>query len=143
MKSMDEKLNSDHKLMSIFSHLAILIPNIGIVAPIFIWLTQREKSKFIRFHAMQAIFFQMLFFLLLMLSIFIGIILMAVAIMLANNSGSEPGVFFWISMGIVNFYFPLWFIFSIYAIVASVKSFRGKRFKYWIIGRIIEKRIYE
>lgn len=140
---MNEKLNSDHKLMSMLSHLAMLIPNVGMIVPVAIWLTQKEKSKFIRFHAVQAIFFQLLFFILLMLSLFIGIILMAVSIMLANNSGSEPGLFFWISMGIVNFYFPLWFIFSIFAIIAGVKSFRGKRFRYFIIGKIIEKRVYE
>lgn len=38
---------------------------------------------------------------------------------------------------------PLWIIFSIYAIVAGVKSFIGKIFRYTIIGRIIEKMIYE
>ena len=141
---MNEKIKSDDKLMSMLSHLAILIPNIGIIAPIVIWLTQKEKSKFIRYNAIQAIFFQLLFFILLMLSIFIGIILMAISIILANAStGGEPGVFFWVSMGIINLYFPLWFFFSIYAIVAAVKSFKGKKFRYLIIGKIIEKRVYK
>jgi uncharacterized Tic20 family protein len=141
---MNEKIKSDDKLMSILSHLAILIPNIGILAPIVIWLTQKEKSKFVRYNAIQAIFFQLLFFILLMLSIFIGIILMAISIMLANSSsGGEPGAFFWVSMGIINLYFPLWFFFSIYALVAAVKSYRGKRFRYLIIGKIVEKRVYK
>ena len=141
---MNEKIKSDDKLMSILSHLAILIPNIGILAPIVIWLTQKEKSKFVRYHAIQAIFFQLLFFILLMLSLFIGIILMAISLMFANvSSGGEPGTFFWVSMGIMNLYFPLWFFFSIYAIVAAVKSYRGKIFRYLIIGRIVEKRVYK
>ena len=141
---MDEKIKSDDKLMSMFSHLAILIPNIGILAPIVIWFTQKEKSKFVRYNALQAIFFQLLFFILLMLSIFVGIILMAISIILANASpGGEPGVFFWVSMGIMNLYFPLWFFFSIYAIVGAVKSFKGKTFRYLIIGKIIENRVYK
>ena len=141
---MNEKIKSDDKLMSILSHLAILIPNIGILAPIVIWLTQKEKSKFVRYNAIQAIFFQLLFFILLMLSLFIGIILMAISLMFANvSSGGEPGTFFWVSMGIMNLYFPLWFFFSIYAIVAAVKSYRGKIFRYLIIGRIVEKRVYK
>ena len=45
-------------------------------------------------------------------------------------------------MVIVNLYFPLWLIFSIYAVVAGVKSFKGKIFRYLAIGRIIEKRVY-
>ena len=141
---MNEKIKSDDKLMSILSHLAILIPNIGILAPIVIWLTQKEKSKFVRYHAIQAIFFQLLFFILLMLSLFIGIILMAISLMLTNvGNGGEPGAFFWVSMGIMNLYFPLWFFFSIYAIVAAVKSYRGKIFRYLIIGKIVEKRVYK
>ena len=140
---MNEKLNSDHKLMSMLSHLAILIPNIGMIAPIVVWLTQKDKSRFIRYHAIQAIFFQLLFFVLLMLSVFIGIILMAVSLIFLNaDTVGEPGALFWISMVIMNFYFPLWFIFSIYAIVAGIKSFRGKKFRYLIIGKIIEKRVY-
>jgi uncharacterized Tic20 family protein len=141
---MKEKLKSDDKLLSMLSHLAILIPNIGILAPIVIWFTQKDKSKFVRYNAIQAIFFQLLFFLLLMLSIFIGIILMAVSLILTNaTSGGEPGTFFWVSMVIVNFYFPLWFFFSIYAIVAAVKSYKGKIFRYLVIGKIIEKRVYK
>lgn len=141
---MKEKIKSDEKLMSILSHLAILIPNIGILAPIVIWLTQKEKSKFVRYHAVQAIFFQLLFFILLMLSLFIGIILMAISLIFANvSSGGEPGTFFWVSMGIMNLYFPLWFFFSIYAIIAAVKSYRGKIFRYLIIGKIVEKRVYK
>jgi len=107
--------------MSMLSHLAILIPNIGVLAPIVIWFTQKEKSKFVRCNALQAIFFQLLFFILLMLSIFIGIILMAVSLILANaSSGGEPGV-----------------------LVGAVKSFKGKTFRYLVIGKIIEKRVYK
>ena len=141
---MNEKINSDNKLMSLISHLAIIIPNIGIIAPIVIWITQKDKSKFVRFNAIQAIFFQLVFFILIMLSIFVGLILMFVSIPLMNASpNGEPGVLFWVSMGIMNLYFPLWFFFSIYAIVAAVKSYKGKIFRYLIIGRIIEKRVYK
>jgi len=39
-------------------------------------------------------------------------------------------------------YFPLGIIFGIYAAVASTKSFKGRIFKYAIIGRIIERKVY-
>jgi len=139
---MSEKINSDDRLMSMLSHLSVLIPNIGIIAPIVIWVTQKDKSKFVRFNAIQAIFFQLVFFILIMLSIFIGFILMFISLpSLTANPDAAPGVLFWVSMGILNLYFPLWFFFSIYAIVAAVKSFKGKIFRYIIIGKIIEKRV--
>lgn len=137
---MSEDKKSDDKLMSLISHLAVIIPNIGVVAPIVIWITQKDRSEFVRFNAIQAIFFQLVFFALIMLSVIIGFILMFIAIPLM---GEEPTVLFWVSMGIMSLYFPLWILFSVYAIVAGVKSFRGKIFRYLIIGRIIERRVYK
>lgn len=141
---MVEKLESDEKLMSLLSHLSIVIPNIGIIAPIVIWITQKNKSKFIRFNAIQAIFFQLVFFILIMLSVFIGLILMLISLpVITKNPDAAPGILFWVSMGVMNLYFPFWLIFSIYAVVAAIRSFKGKMFRYIIIGKLVEKRIYK
>ena len=141
---MVEKLKSDEKLMSLLSHLAIVIPNIGIIAPIVIWVTQKDKSKFVRFNAIQAIFFQLVFFVLIMLSVFIGLIFMFISLpVIIKNPDAAPGVLFWVSMGVMNLYFPLWLIFSIYAVIAAIRSFKGKIFRYIIIGKLVEKRIYK
>jgi len=141
---MVEKLKSDEKLMSLLSHLAIVIPNIGIIAPIVIWVTQKDKSKFVRFNAIQAIFFQLVFFVLIMLSVFIGLIFMFISLpVIIKNPDAAPGVLFWVSMGVMNLYFPLWLIFSLYAVIAAIRSFKGKIFRYIIIGKLVEKRIYK
>jgi len=136
---MKEKIKSDDKLMSLISHLSILIPNVGVIVPAVIWITKKDKSDFVRFNAIQALFFQLVFFVLIMLSIFAGTILMIIAIFLM---GEEPSVLFWVSMGITYLFVPFWLIFSIIAVVAGVKSFKGSIFKYPIIGRTIEKRVY-
>jgi len=141
---MNEKISLEEKLMSLLSHLSIIIPNIGVIAPIIIWVTQKDKSKFLRFNAIQAIFFQLVFFVLVMLSVFTGVILMLVStFIITKNPDAAPGALFWVSMGIVYLYFPLWIIFVIYAVVAAVKSFKGRIFRYLIIGRIIERKIYK
>ena len=139
---MKEKLTIEEKLMSVLSHISIVIPNIGILAPIIIWITQKEKSQFTRFNAIQAIFFQLIFLALTMITVIVGLILMFVSLPALTSSPNEaPGTLFWVSMGIMTLYFPLWIIFSIYGIVASVKSFKGKKFKYKVIGRIIENKV--
>lgn len=124
--------------------ISILIPNIGIIAPIIIWVNQKDKSKFVKFHAIQAIFYQLAFFILMMLFIFTGIILMLISMpILSANPNAEPGTLFFISMIFMFLYFPLWFFFAIYAVVAAVKSYKGKVFRYLIIGKIIEKKVYK
>ncbi len=141
---MEPKLSSDQKLMALLSHLSILIPNIGILVPVIIWLTNKEKSDFLKFHALQAIFFQLIFFILMMLFIFIGVIMMLAAIPWFELSSSpEPGILFFLSMVFMFMYFPLWIIFGIYAIIASIKSYTGKIFKYALIGKIVERKVYK
>lgn len=140
---MELEISKEEKLMALLSHLSIFVPNIGILAPIIIWVTNKEKSNFVRFNALQAIFFQLIFFILMMLFIFVGIILMLVAIPWFDlSSNAEPGILFFLSMVFMFMYFPLWIIFGIYAAVASAKSFKGRIFKYAIIGRIIERKVY-
>jgi len=139
----EEKISMEDKIMALLSHLSILIPNIGILAPIVIWVTNKDKSRFVRFNALQSIFFQLIFFLLMMFFIFIGVILMLIAIPWFDlSSNAEPGILFFISMVFMFMYFPLWLIFGIYAVVASVKSFKGNIFRYAIIGRIFERKVY-
>lgn len=141
---MNEEITSEEKLMSLLSHLSILIPNIGVIAPIVIWITQKDKSKFVRFNAIQAIFYQLAFFVLMMLFMFTGIILMLISMpILIANPNADPGTLFFISMIFMFLYFPLWFFFAIYAVVAAVKSYKGKVFRYLIIGKIIEKKVYK
>ena len=140
---MELEISKEEKLMALLSHLSIFIPNIGILALIIIWVTNKEKSNFVRFNALQAIFFQLIFFILMMLFIFVGIILMLIAIPWFDlSSNAEPGILFFLSMVFMFMYFPLWIIFGIYAVVASAKSFKGRIFKYAIIGRIIERKVY-
>ena len=140
---MNEKISKEEKLMALLSHMSIFIPNVGILAPIIIWVTNKEKSDFVRFHALQAIFFQLIFFILMMLFMFAGIILMLAAIPWFDlSSNAEPGIVFFLSMVFMFMFFSLWIIFGIYAIVASVKSYMGKIFKYALIGNIIKRKVY-
>ncbi|MBN1299253.1 MAG: DUF4870 domain-containing protein [Actinobacteria bacterium] len=113
--------------MALLSHLSIFIPNIGLLAPIIIWVTNKEKSDFVRFHALQAIFFQLIFFILMMLFMFAGVILMLASIPWFDlSSNAEPGAVFFLSMIFMFMFFPLWIIFGIYAAVASVKVIKAK-----------------
>jgi len=62
---------------------------------------------------------------------------------LIANPNAEPGALFFVSMIFFFLYFPIWFIFIIYAIVGAVLSYQGKIFRYILIGKIIENKIYK
>jgi uncharacterized Tic20 family protein len=50
----------DDQFMAALCYASFVIPVIGIVVPFVIWLTQRERSPYLRFQAMQAFAFQLL-----------------------------------------------------------------------------------
>ena len=62
MDEMTETVQSstqDEKIMAAIGHATIIWPVVGIVAPLVVWATQREKSRFIAFQALQATVYHM------------------------------------------------------------------------------------
>jgi hypothetical protein len=50
--------NQEEKVMAALAHIAILLPLMGLVAPIVIWATQKDKSAYVNFQALQAVAYQ-------------------------------------------------------------------------------------
>jgi len=51
--------NQNDKIMAALGHISVLLPLLGLIAPIIIWTTQKEKSKYVSFQALQAIAYQL------------------------------------------------------------------------------------
>ena len=58
----------DERILAALAHGSILLPLWGLIGAVIIWVTQREKSRFIRFQALQATVYQIV----LILSWFAG-----------------------------------------------------------------------
>lgn len=95
----------DENLMAAISHLGILLG--GTLIALFIWLTQRDKSDYVRIHAKQALMFQVSI-------IFLSILLFITII----------GIIF------VPF---LWLAFFVYILYAAYQAYQGKDFRYVVI----------
>jgi uncharacterized Tic20 family protein len=51
--------SQDERLLAAVAHAAALLPFFGIIVPLYIWITQKDWSKCVRFHAIQALVHQM------------------------------------------------------------------------------------
>jgi uncharacterized Tic20 family protein len=51
--------SQDERLLAAVAHCAALLPFLGVIVPLYIWITQQDWSKFVRFHAIQALVHQM------------------------------------------------------------------------------------
>ena len=138
----------DERVMAALSHISALLPLMGVVAPIIIWVTQKEKSKYIAFQSLQALAFQLSMVLAWFIGMgcymfsFFGLILGMPLSSPPNSSASSSPLFVvlfaipFIVMGLISIG---GFIFVVYGIIGAVRSFQGKPFRYAFIGRRVER----
>jgi uncharacterized Tic20 family protein len=138
----------DERVMAALAQISVLVPFLGVIAPIVIWVTQKDKSRYVEFQSLQAIAFQLT----MILAWFIGMgcymcsfFSMFLAIPLASSIESSPSVspLFGVTMFTPFIVFGLiffgGFLFILYGIVAAVMTFQGRPFRYAIIGRRVER----
>jgi len=142
----NSEVSSDEKLLGMLAHLSIFLG--GIILPIILWATQKDKSQFVRFHSLQAIFYHIAYGVVMVLYVILMLIVMLVfgfgfGIFKTAHHGSEPGAGFFIMM--IAFYIGLFGVifFGIgYAIYLGVKTYKGKLIKVLFIGNIIYEKVY-
>ena len=147
----------DERLFAALSHVTVLLPFMGILAPVIIWATQKEKSEYVKFHALQALFYQLALILLAVLgwicyflSFFLsfgGMFLGMFSIPLAA-AGGEPEnpllmiIAFLLTMIPIAIPFLtlglmliLAVFFVVYGIVGAINAMQGNDFTYLFIGK--------
>jgi len=135
-------IKSDEKMLAMFSHFSLFFG--GILLPLIFWLTNKDKSKFVTFHSLQALWFHVAY---VVLIVVISVIVLfggfGLSILAGASGSSEMSVFMIIAM--IAFYGLLFlFIFGGigYSIYMGIKSYQGLDVKYPIIGKMVQKRVY-
>jgi len=162
----------EEKIMAALSHATIIWPVMGIIAPLIIWATQREKSPFVAFQALQAAVYHMTLILaglvcgVCYLFTYFGMIIGALGMPLSmlftlppEGAGAEdlpPEAAVGMILGfMVMFFFYLlvfglmalgvvaWLAYISYGLYGAVASLRGKEFRYVILGPRLERYLEE
>ena len=60
--------SQNDKIMAALAHISAVLPFVGIIAPIIIWATQKDKSEYVAFQSLQAVAYQLV----MILAWFIG-----------------------------------------------------------------------
>jgi uncharacterized Tic20 family protein len=158
----------DEKIMAALGHATIIWPGMGILAPVIIWATQREKSRFAAFQALQAAVYHMTLVLAGLacgvcyfcsyLGMMVGIIGMPASMfftMPAQGPTPEevpPAVLIPMllsSLGMLVFYLAIFGLFFLglavwvayigYGLYGAVATLQGKDFRYVILGPRLER----
>jgi len=149
----------DECILAALAHASVILPFWGLIGAIVIWATQREKSRFVGFQALQALVYQLAlivggflgvacymcsFFLIIFLVLPVGAYAIgAFATEGAANSDLLGGL-----LGIVMTTFPfcimgvlalVGFAYVFYGLYGAVRVLQGRDFRYAIIGRRLEQ----
>jgi uncharacterized Tic20 family protein len=141
-----EKINlsSEESWLAALSHAGILIPSLGFVVPLIVWITQREKSANLRFQSLQALTFQLLV-------AAVGVVLGALSGLFVGALGLLSGAFAFALQSETPFVLITGGQFLVFGgllclmglavllgIVAAIACLSGSNFRYPILGRRLE-----
>src|SRR5215510_1615873 len=140
--------NQNDKIMAALAHVSAILPFMGVIAPIVIWVTQKDKSEYVAFQALQAVVYQLS----MILAWFVGMscymlsfFTMFLGIPFAGESGQvDPSIAplfalgFMIPFLVFGAIFVGGALFVIYGLIAAIQVFQGKDFRYFIIGTRLE-----
>jgi uncharacterized Tic20 family protein len=142
-----ENPTSEEKVLAALAHASVLFAFFGPVGPTLIWVYQRNKSKYVRFHALQAMGYQALafwaFFIGIFLAAFGGIIITILITSISNIGTSDMSAFpFFLQPILMLGIFGLWGIFFLAGIVGAVFCMIDCDFSYPFIGRWLKGKLF-
>jgi uncharacterized Tic20 family protein len=128
------------------AHATIIWPTFGLIGPLVIWGTQREKSPFLAFQALQAAAYQ---FLLLIGGLLAGALYMcsflSMPITALLSAGFEEGAAiclpflgFSCTFGILFLLMLAWLAYVGYGLFAALSVLQGNEFRYAFLGPRLE-----
>jgi uncharacterized Tic20 family protein len=137
--------NQNDRIMAALAHISAVLPFMGVIAPIVIWATQKDKSEYVAFQALQAVVYQLMMILAWFVGMFcymLSFLGMFLTIPFAGDSVGpvSPGPSRFLVIGT---FFPFLVfgaifiggaIFVIYGVIAAIQVFQGKDFRYVFLG---------
>ncbi len=140
----------DERVIAAMAHGAAIIPFMGLVAAIVIWATQREKSAYVRFQALQAVAYQVSMVVLMFLAMgcymcsFFGMFLL-IPLSEASSIGAAEGIFAMLGVFspflIFGVFMLLQLALIVYGIIGAVRTLQGMDFEYIVIGKRVRQYI--
>jgi uncharacterized Tic20 family protein len=135
---------TEERVFAAVSHGSAVMMAWGVVIPLVIWILQREKSKFVKFHALQAMSFQLTQTPFSMVMMF-GLMIVYFAVTLTTGFHSAVigadnmfGLFasqFTLMAGM----FLVMAVYPVIGLVAAALIFTKRDFRYPILGAWLEK----
>jgi uncharacterized protein len=129
----DPSPTSEERTWAILAHLSILLNLVtgllGLLVALVIYLVYKDRSRYVAFHALQSLYFQLVFwFLAGMLATIIWVITIPLLLILVGFCLLPVAIFFSLV--------PIAAI--IYSTIGAIAVGQGDDFRYWLVGNWAE-----
>lgn len=142
-----ENPTSDEKVLAALAHASVFLSFLSPIGATLVWVFQRAKSKYVRYHALQAMGYQTLAYWVWFIGIFIlpfGIVglNLAIALVAGESSLSSPKAIFLIQPMFILGIFGMWGLIFLYGFTGAIFCVLGKDFRYPVIGKWLKHRVF-
>ncbi len=142
-----ENPTSEEKVLAALAHGSVLFAWFGPIVPTILWITQRKKSKYVRFHALQAMGYQALAFwgwILGVIAVFIGMfgVIFFAALVLDTNQIESTAFQVFLQFFMMLSIFGLWGLFFLGGLAGAVFCMMGRQFRYPILGPWLKAKLF-
>lgn len=133
----------DERLMAGLAHGSILLPMWGLILSGLIFVTQREKSEYVRQQAAQAVGWQTALIVTFIAGMgcymvtFFGIIGGLILTEGAATGGPPPA--FFLGFGVMGLIMLAMFAFMVIGIFGAVRAIQGRAFRYPLVGGFVAR----
>jgi hypothetical protein len=136
--------STENRLLAALTHGSVVANGLGILVGVVVYITYREKSRFVAFQGLQAAVYQLINLIIiiglwLLWGVFYGWAILSLIKLEGTNPNTAPPAIFWISM--VSMIIPIIYmvLVALYGLWGAWCTWQGKDFKYLIIGGWLEK----
>jgi uncharacterized Tic20 family protein len=148
----EESLSEENedRFIAAMGHATAIITMWGLIIPLIVWLAEKDRSRLIRFQALQAVIYQgigaLTYFggLLLYMISFFGLMVVSIASEPSAGNGTIPwaGLLFLLPILLfIILFFIVGLIYLALAVWASVRVLRGHNYHYPILGGFLARRM--
>ncbi len=138
--------SNEERLLATLAHASIILNGfnlIGIIGAIAILVSQRQRSEFVRRHAIQALAFQLagLVATMLLLGTWMACLLISLipALLRPELYSEGPPMPFWLALGAILLLLLFVLIGIAYGCTGALAAWRGQAFRYLFIGPLVER----
>lgn len=139
-----ENKSIENRLLAAIAHGSVVAQGIGILVGVIVYITQREKSRYVAYQGLQAAVYQLINLIIVIgmwvvWGVLYGLSMIPLMMQIETNPDAAPPVIFWISMMLMVIPFIYMVLVGLYGLWGAVRTWQGKDFKYLLIGNWLEK----